>query len=396
MIPESRPDTAARKVKVLYVITRAEHGGAQVHIRDLFAMLKSEVDPVIATGEDGFLCDEAQNAGVRVHRMKHLVRPIRPWTDLRAIAELSAIIRDEKPDLVHTHTSKAGIVGRAAAAITGTPRVFTAHTWSFVEGDSRIQSRLATLAERFAAKLGGPMIMVSQANRKLALMRRIGHPKQLITVWNGMPDSPHRAQHGPKEIPHIVMVARFAAQKDHATLLRALAGIDLPWALTFAGDGPLRAETQALAAQLGIADRVAFPGATDRVGELLARSDIFVLSTFFEGLPISILEGMRAGLPIITTNVGGSAEAVTEGVNGYLVDIGDIGEMRKRLVSLLEDPGLRLRFGAASRARFEQDFRLEKTAASTLAVYRTALGWSKREFAEQTQFSEQAFSEQTP
>ena len=127
MICESRADASGRKVKVLYVITRAEHGGAQVHVRDLFAGLKSEVEPVIATGEDGFLCDEARNAGVRVHRMKHLVRPIRPWTDLRAIAELSAIIRDEKPDLVHTHTSKAGIVGRAAAAITGTPRVSRRH-----------------------------------------------------------------------------------------------------------------------------------------------------------------------------------------------------------------------------------------------------------------------------
>ncbi len=389
MISEPTANASARKVKVLYVITRAEHGGAQVHVRDLFAGLKGVVESVIATGEDGFLCDEARNAGVRVHRMKYLVRPIRPWTDLRAIAELSWIIRDEKPDLVHTHTSKAGIVGRAAAAITGTPTVFTAHTWSFVEGESRMQSRIATLAERFAAKLGGPMIMVSQANRKLALSRRIGNPEQLITVWNGMPDSAHRAQHGPKEVPQIVMVARFAAQKDHRTLLRALAGIDLPWALTLAGDGPLLAETQALAAQLGIAGRIAFPGATNRVGELLARSDIFVLSTFFEGLPISILEGMRAGLPVITTDVGGSSEAITDGVNGYLVGIGDTDGLRKRLVSLLEDASLRVRMGAASRARFEKDFRLEKTAASTLAVYRAALGWPKCEFSEQTRFSEQ-------
>jgi glycosyltransferase involved in cell wall biosynthesis len=383
MISESRTDASTRKVKVLYVITRAEHGGAQVHVRDLFAMLKGEVEPVVATGEDGFLCDEARRAGVRVHRLKHLVRPIRPWTDLRAIAELAGIIRDERPDLVHTHTSKAGIVGRAAAALTGTPRVFTAHTWSFVEGGSRMQSRIATLAERFAAKLGGPMIMVSQANRKLALKRRVGRPDQLITVWNGMPDSPHRAKHGPKDAPHIVMVARFAAQKDHATLLRALVGVDCPWKLTFAGDGPLFAETQALAAQLGIADRVAFPGATDRIGELLASSDIFVLSTFFEGLPISILEAMRAGLPVITTDVGGSAEAVTDGENGYLVRIGDSEGMRKRLVSLLEDSRLRVRFGAASRQRFEQDFRLEKTAASTLAVYRAALGETKPERCEQ-------------
>jgi glycosyltransferase involved in cell wall biosynthesis len=184
------------------------------------------------------------------------------------------------------------------------------------------------------------------------------------------------------------MVARFATQKDHATLLRALACIDLPWAVTLAGDGPLLAETRALAAQLGIADRIAFAGATNQVGELLARSDVFVLSTFFEGLPISILEGMRAGLPVITTDVGGSSEAVTDGLNGYLVGIGDIEGMRKRLVSLLEDASLRVRMGAASRARFEQDFRLEKTAASTLAVYRTALGWPKREFSEQTCLSE--------
>jgi glycosyltransferase involved in cell wall biosynthesis len=124
------------------------------------------------------------------------------------------------------------------------------------------------------------------------------------------------------------------------------------------------------------------------VGELLASSDVFVLSTFFEGLPISILEGMRAGLPVITTDVGGSSEAVTDGVNGYLVGVADIEGTRQRLVSLLEDASLRVRMGDASRARFEQDFRLEKAAASTLAVYRTVLGWPKREFSEQTCLSE--------
>jgi glycosyltransferase involved in cell wall biosynthesis len=363
----------APPLKVLYVITSADYGGAQIHLRDLISALKGRVEPVIATGKGSFLIEEAHAAGIPVHIVPHLTRPIRPVTDLIATAELARIIRIEKPAIVHAHTSKAGVVARLAATLTGTPKVFTVHSWSFVEGSSWLQDRVAVVAERIAAKLGGLMITVSESNRNMGLAKRIGRPEQMITVWNGMHDIPERAVHGPKRTPRVVMVARFVAQKDHATLLRALAPIESPWFLSLAGDGPLLQSTKELSHKLGIADRIAFLGRCDDVGGLLAESDIFVLSSLFEGMPLGVLEAMRAGLPLVATDNGGTREAVTDGVNGYLIPVGNDMAMRGRLTRLLHDSDLRSRFGAASRLRYEADFRVEIKAARTMAVYRTVL-----------------------
>jgi glycosyltransferase involved in cell wall biosynthesis len=365
-------------MKILYLITRAERGGAQVHVLDLLTNLPPECRPVLGTGEPGFLSEQAAKLGIPVRIIPDLVQPIRPLKDLKALAGIVRLIREERPDVVHAHTSKAGLLARLASRLTGTQVVFTAHTWSFTEGVPRAQRWFAIPLERLTGALGGAIINVSQANMDLALRKRVARPKNLTRIWNGVVDTPLRANPGLREPITLVMTARFAPQKDHLLLLEALAGVEGRWRLVLAGDGPMRHMAEQATARLALNERVDFLGDCDDVPRLLADADIFVLATKWEGLPLSILEAMRAGLPVIATNVGGIAETVTDGVTGYLTQPGNVAQMRDRIQELIASKELLRSMGYEGRRRFEQDFRMDMMIRKTLIVYREVMARTRR------------------
>jgi glycosyltransferase involved in cell wall biosynthesis len=360
-------------VKILYIITRAERGGAQVHLLDLLKNLPSYCQPVVATGEEGFMCDEARRLGIPVHVIKGLVQPLSPLNDLVALSRLVTLICKEQPDLVNAHTSKAGLLGRLASRLTSTPAVFTAHTWSFADGVPAFQRWIATPLERFAAALGGKIITVSQANRATAVRHRVSSGENLVCIWNGIPDVAFRARPGSRRPITLITVARLVPQKDHILLLESLAGLRTPWRLLVVGDGPNRGQVQAMAGCLGLSGNVQFLGDRSDVAQLLSQSDIFVLPSKWEGLPISILEAMRAGLPVIASDVGGVAECVEDGVTGFLVPPHDETRLRGALARLIQSPELMHRMGEAGRNRFEKNFRIDAMVKRTLAVYRDAV-----------------------
>jgi glycosyltransferase involved in cell wall biosynthesis len=358
--------------KILYIVTRAERGGGQVHVLDLLRGFRSLYECHLATGEEGFLCDRARELDIPVHIIPTLVQPIAPAKDLRAVLAIRTLLKQLKPDLVHAHTSKAGLLARFAGAIAGVPVVFTAHTWSFAEGISRKQKLIALPLERIAG-LGSRIITVSENNRLLALARGVAGESRLTTVWNGIPDTSFRADPGLTGRVRILMVARFAAQKDHLLLLRALSRINEKFEMSFVGDGPTLRQAQQAADDLGLKDRVRFLGDRSDVAELLSQSHVFALSTRWEGLPLSILEAMRAGLPVISSDVGGVRESVEDGLTGFLVPVGDVDAMRNGLWALIRSPELRRNFGAAGRARYERDFTLNKMLSKTGGIYREVL-----------------------
>ena len=193
----------------------------------------------------------------------------------------------------------------------------------------------------------------------------------MLTIWNGIPDSPHRARPDREDSPRIVMVARFVPQKDQLSLIRALKETRHPARLAFVGDGPLLETVKTECAALGLCDRVEFTGSRHDVAQVLARSQIFALATKWEGFPISILEAMRAGLPAVVSDVGGVSEAVVDGQTGFLTKSGDVSATAERLDRLLASPELRLRMGNAARDRYEKYFTLDRMLRKTLAVYRT-------------------------
>ncbi len=232
---------------------------------------------------------------------------------------------------------------------------------------------VAVPSEWLAARTGGDIICVSGYDRQLARRYAIAPDVRLHTVWNGIEDVAERAKPGANAIPVIIMVARFAAPKDHALLLRAVAMIgDLPCRLRLVGDGPLLPEAKLLASNLAIEDRVEFMGSRTDVTALLGKADIFVLASRFEGLPISILEAMRAGLPVVASNVGGVPELVNE-ETGILVVQEDVAALAEALKRLLGDPALASGMGAKGRERYEKDFRAIAMIEKTLTIYQACL-----------------------
>ena len=363
-----------RRARILYLITKAELGGAQVHVAELINAFRREFDVFLGTGQDGFLVKEVQKLGVPVLILKHLVHPIRPWKDIKALIEASAIMRTLRPHLVHVHTSKAGVIGRFAALYSRAKTVFTVHGWAFAEGVTWKRKLFAIPIESLAAKFTSKIVVVSHADGRLAHRYRICRPDQIVVIHNGIPDVPLRANADGGPPVRVVMVARFAPPKAHDQLLKALAAvIDRPWVLWFVGDGPTRASVEHLAHRLGISERVTFFGERTDVAELLAKGHIFVLASNWEGLPLTILEAMRAGLPIVASDVGGVREAVIDGETGFLVPRGSVEALRERLVRLIESPGLRLSMGQAGRIRYEQCFTLERMLQQTREVYQELL-----------------------
>ena len=377
-------------MRIVFIVTRADSiGGAQIHIRDLaFRLTEDAHEVTVLSGGEGDLTRMLSSRGIPFRLIGRLVRPISPVKDFLAILETRRLLAELRPDIVSTHTAKAGMVGRAAAWSLGIPCIFTAHGWQFAEGISPLQRFVVETIERATAAMCRKIITVSEYDRRLALERRVVKPDKMITIHNGMPDLPRtprppvprpRAPAGessfPAEPARLIMTARFQAQKDHATLFRALSGIgDRPWTLELVGDGPDLEACRALAAELGIADRVNFAGQRLDVPERLAKADIFVLASKWEGFPRSILEAMRAGLPVAASDVGGCGESVVEGETGYLVPREDVEALRRRLGELMASPELRRRMGDAGRKRFEEYFTFDAMYARTLAVYREAAG----------------------
>ena len=343
-------------MKILYVITLAEIGGSQMHVLDLLRGFRHAYELTLATGENGFLTEEAERLGVPVHVLPDLVHPLRPYHDAKAVAQAIGLIRKVRPDLVHCHTSKAGIVGRIAARMCGVPAVFTAHSWSFSEESSSIRKWISIPAERAAGRWTQKIIAVSESNKTLALRNRVARETKITTVYNGIEDTPHRSNPAAGLAARIVMVARFAEPKNQTELLEAVAGCRPPFRLTFIGDGPTKPAVEQAVDRLNLRDQVEFLGTRKDVDEKLAESSILALATRREGLPISVLEGMRAGLPVIATEVGGVRETVCHNTTGFLYREGDVESLRRNLDTLLQSPDLRTRLGAAGRRALRSSF----------------------------------------
>ncbi|MEM9564343.1 MAG: glycosyltransferase [Actinomycetota bacterium] len=378
-LTETRPDTLVRPTagghrRVLLVITLAAIGGAQNHVLDLAEELAVDHEVTLAVGEDGPLVAAVRRLGHRVEVLPELGRAIDPFRDGKAVAALGRLIDDVRPDLVHAHSSKAGLVARLAARRRSIPCLFTAHGWVFAPNVPAATRSAVWASELAGARLGTGVICVSE--RDAGLARRwlgLAADRTWVVPYGITAEGPMAT---PADEPvRILMPARFQQQKDHRTLLQAIANLDdLDFEVHLAGDGPLRPEMEELAQSLDVAGKVVFLGDRTDVAELLARSQICVLSTNYEGLPISILEAMRARLPVVATDVGGVAEEVVDGVTGRVVAHADPVGLAAALGELIADPGRRERMGRAGRARFDEHFRRDLMMRRIRRVYRWAVG----------------------
>lgn len=365
-------------MKILYFITRSDTlGGAHIHVADMAQWMRMHGhEAIVAVGGEGPYCDHLTKKNVPYINCRFLVRPINPAKDIIACYEMRRIIRQQRPDLVSLHSAKAGLVGRLAKVGIGVPTIFTAHGWSFIEGVSARRAALYKALEKLAAPFANRIITVSEHDREWAIKANLSSEQKVITIHNGMPDISHSSRPGLTDgYVRIIMVARLDEPKDHSTLFAALSKLkEYNWILDLVGDGPKEHLLGEQADKLGLSRRVNFLGLRNDVEKLLTHANFFVLSTKSEGFPRSILEAMRAGLPVIASDVGGVSEAVIDGETGYLVPRENTAVITNRLIRLLEDSEERIRMGNAGRSRFEERFLFERMAEQTFNVYKELIG----------------------
>jgi len=362
-------------MKTVFIITRADTlGGSLIHVRDIAFFLQKQGQEVkVITGKEGIYNEILDQNEIPNCACNLLIRKIRLYQDGKTIKKLKEILQSEAPDLVSTHSSKAGILGRIACQLINIPCLFTAHGWAFAKGVPEPKRSIYRTLEVMAAPLANRIICVSEQDRQIGIAAGI-NPKRLTTIHNGMPDvSPKlRADPGRSNPVTIVMIARFDQQKDHATLLKAIQ--NLPGVkVNLIGDGPLVEEVQHLTEQLSIKERVHFLGLASDVTSFLAEASIFTLISHWEGFPRTIIEAMRAGLPVVATDVGGVRESVLDGVTGFCVSRQNANILQEKLTLLVNNPDLRTKMGKAGRERYEREFTFEKMLNKTFSLYEKVL-----------------------
>ena len=362
--------------RVFHLITRLLRGGAEAKtIQTVFGL--DGYDFTVGFGAD---YDEAQverlhSRGVETRRFP-LLRHYNPVTALPAVASIARYLRREAFDIVHTHSTEAGIIGRLAAARADVPAVVhTVHGVPFTEDRNDLLNRFVLAAERRVAPRTDRIVTNADAIAEEYLARGIGRPEQYTTVYSGIDverfASAEPAPDLPGDRPRVTMVGRLVAGKGLGVLLDAVESMDSEaFSVCVVGDGPEREGFEREVRERGL--EVFTLGYREDVERILAASDVFVLPSFREGTPRVITEAMASGLPVVATDIAGIPEQVEDGANGYLIPVGESAALAERLERLVGEPERRIAFGQASRERVER-FSRERMVADLDGVYRELL-----------------------
>jgi glycosyltransferase involved in cell wall biosynthesis len=321
-------------------------------------------------------------------RVPEMERAIRPGADLRAFARILPIVRRFRPDLIHTHMSKAGVLGRSAGLIAarGAVRVHTFHGTVFDGYFGERSSASIVRIERFLGHRTTRVVALSERQRRELLDARIAPEDRIAVVplgldlgrFGGIPrDAARQSLDLALDAEIVVAVGRLVPIKRLDRLVRAFAAIavERPAAnLYLVGDGPEREALRAEAEALRVADRVTSVGWSDKTPAWYAAADVVALTSESEGTPLALIEAAAAGRPVVATDVGGVADIVIEGQTGFVVARDDEAALASRLAQLLADPPLRARMGAAGPMRATA-FDAARLVRDLDALYRDMLGW---------------------
>ncbi len=363
-------------MRVIQIITKGhEIYGAQKHVLDLSTSFIEDGHEVkVVVGSVGALSDELQRRNIPWVQSPSLQREINPIRDFRACKELKKIIAEFNPDVVASHSSKAGIVSRWVCWKLGIPNTFTAHGWSFEDGIPFVKRNIYKAIEKAIGKISCKIITVSNLGKELALKHSIVPEEKLEMIYYGTPDRSLNYPPNPQSVFTMSMVAGFREQKDHDTLIRALGQLkNEPWQIFLLGDGPLQTECEQLVEELQISDKVHFKGMVDNVPDYLAMTDVLVLITKWEGLPISTIEGLSFALPVISSDVSGVREQVINNFNGLLVERGNVSQVRDAVRDLMNSPEKRSEFSESSRRLYDQHFTNRAMYEKTKRLYESLI-----------------------
>ncbi len=400
--------TRQAPLKILYVITKSNFGGAQRYVHDLARAAKAEGhDVVVAFGGDGALGGMLRDADIRTVALSALGRDVSPWSDLRSFFHLYRLIRRESPDVLHLNSSKAGALGALAARLanlvavlppSGAARrrvaaVFTGHGWAFNEERGAVARALIRIVHWLTIQASHCVIAVSRATQRQVLALPFVRNK-IVVVHNGIPSIPLRhadeawtrivsgtawERLHPKKPPLVVgSISELHRNKglgyalDAVALLKERTGV--PPALVVLGEGEERRALEERIRERGLEDDVLLAGFRPGACELLAPFDVFLLSSITEAFPYAILEAGNAGLAIVATRVGGIGDVIEDMESGVLVEPHDADAIARAIQLLLDDPERRARLAGRARTRVVESFSLAKMARTTFSVYEAVTG----------------------
>jgi len=388
-------------VRVLRVIARLNMGGPALHVAYLTAGLAERgyettlVAGSLARGEDSmaFVADEL---GIEVERIEELHREISPLRDAVAILRLARLIRRVRPHILHTHTAKAGAVGRLAALLAGGARppivVHTFHGHVLrgyfdplrTAGFRQLERWLATKTTALVAvspQVRDDLVSLGVAPRERFVVVRVGIEleQRVAAERDGRGESRRVLGIGPDRFA-VGWIGRMTGVKRTDDVLRAFRrlrdrGVDA--CLCMIGDGPDRPAVERRAHELGLMRDTLFLGYQEEVAPFYAAFDAMILPSINEGTPVSAIEALAAGRPVVATRVGGVPDVVREGEDGFLVEAGDVDALADRLARLAADPELRERLGAAGRARVIPRYSVERLVDDIDLLYRSLLATAR-------------------
>lgn len=381
----------ADRLKVLHVITRLTLGGSAENTIDSVAALKrAGYDVILATGgeaEEIEVVESARARGCLIVPIPTLVRSVRPLNDLRALWSLFRLIRRERFEIVHTHTSKAGFVGRVAAWLARVSViVHTPHGHVFWGYFGPGYTRLFVWLERLAARLTDRLVMLTEGELEDHRLRKVGQPEQYVVIPSGVNLDRVRLEAPSREVARLrlgvgseaLLVAgagRLIAIKGFQTLIRAfpaVAGAVPAARLVIAGEGPLRGALLEEARALGVSDRVEIREGVDGVWTVLSAGDLVVVPSLNEGMGRVVVEAMALGRAVVASAVGGIPTVVIDGDTGLLVPPEDPEALARAVAELLKSAGRRALMGEAGRRRAEE-FSLPVMEKRLLDLYRDLL-----------------------
>ncbi len=370
-------------LRVAHIITRLILGGAQENT--LYTVIGQQRDYDVTLiigvddGQEGSLHARAHAAGVRMIVVPTLVRPIRPLTDVRALIALVHLLRRGRYDIVHTHSSKAGILGRIAARLAGVPIVVhTLHSLVFHDYQAKWKNAVYVFLKKICARLTDVMIAVNEQTAKGAIAAGIGRPEQYVTIFSGFelerfvgignrlsPQEAKRRLGIPEDAPVVGKIARLFPLKGHDQFFDAaerIAALNPSTWFLLVGDGPLRMELERRARAAGLADRTVFAGRVppEDVPACIQAMDVVIHSSLREGIARVLPQAGAAGKPVVTFALDGAPEVIRDGISGFLVPPLDTEALAARTVELVTDPVRRRVFGEAAQAFVVSQFSVEQ------------------------------------
>ena len=385
-----------KKIKIVRIIARLNVGGPAIHTILLTDELNDgRFESVLIAGpveppekDMGYLVEKK---GVRPVIIPDLLRRIDPVKDISAFFSILRILRKERPDIVHTHTAKAGTLGRAAAVFAGVPvRIHTFHGHIFDSYFNKPQTALFLFVERVLAVFSKYILVVSEAQKREIVDRYKIAPAGKVRV---MPlglelekfssiergAGKFRAELGvPDGCLAIGIVGRLVPVKNHRMFLEAcrklfdMAG-DIKIRCVVVGDGQERASLEKYAEGMGIRSKVIFVGWKEEMSDVYADLDIVALTSNNEGTPVALIEALASGRPVVSTDVGGVKDVVDDGVNGYLVPAGDVSGFAGRLFELAADSRKRDMLGKNGRSKVMKAYSKDRLVIDMKALYEEAL-----------------------